>query len=87
MMGHIKGEVEQIVGRCINGVVIKRQKCDKQRPATQLFLLFDDGNYYEFYTDSDGTINTTSGVAAGSLGGVLHYMSDCNEPIYVTYQE
>ncbi len=78
-----KEGVEEIIGRRIKGIVMKRQTKGRRPPAMQLFLLFDD----EFYTDTDGSINTTKGVYAGSLGAVLSYMSDGTEAFYVKHQE
>lgn len=82
-----KEGVEEIIGRRIKGVVMKRQTKGRRPPAMQLFLLFDNDTYYEFYTETDGFINTTSGVFAGSLGSVLSYMSDGTEAFYVNHPD
>lgn len=82
----VKDGAEQIIGKTIKGVVIKKAKPNCRPPAMQLFLLFEDGTYYEFYT-FDCSISTTSGVAVGDLSNVIDYMSDVNEPIFVKYQE
>lgn len=81
----IKDEVEQIIGRRISGVVIKRAK-EGGHPTNQLFLLFDDGHYYEFYT-TGCSISTTAGVSRGELNDVLGYMNQTLEPVFVKYQE
>lgn len=83
----MKDGAEQIIGKTIKGVVIKGQKAGRRPPAMQLFLLFDDGTYYEFYTSSDGSINPTSGIVGGSLGSVLHYMSGGLKPVFVKYEK
>lgn len=49
-MGRIKDEVEQNIGKRISRVVIKGAKAPGGSPTSQLFPLFDDGSYYEFYT-------------------------------------
>ena len=66
----MKPEVEQILGKCIVGVVIKENK-NTYQPNSQLFLLFDDGTSYEFYSD-DGYINTTGSLEKISLNDILH---------------
>lgn len=86
-MGRIKDEVEQIIGKRISGVVIKKTKKPGGSPTGQLFLLFDDGSYYEFYTYGCD-IGTTGGVVQeGSYDAVLNYMSDTLEPVFAKHRE
>lgn len=80
----MKDEVRQILGKRITGVVIKERK-GEGHPRGQLFLVFEDGTYYEFYTPFD-TISTTGGVCRGTIGDVLNYMNDRLHPVWVGYQ-
>jgi hypothetical protein len=68
----MKVEVREIVGRRISGVVVKR--CWRRSPQSQVFLLFDDGTYYEFYC-LDSVISTTAGVLEGGPERVRRYMA------------
>jgi hypothetical protein len=38
----------EIIGKKIKGVVVK----EGHNPESQVFLIFSDGTYYEFYSDS-----------------------------------
>lgn len=82
----IKDEVEQIIGKRIRGVVIKHKNNSAAAVTSQLFLLFDDNTYYEFYT-YDSPLSTTGGVDQGGLKEVLSYMNDTLVPVFVKYQE
>lgn len=53
----MKTEVTQIIGKTISGVFIKENQ-KSGHPCSQVFLTFDDGSCYEFYS-SDGSISTT----------------------------
>lgn len=83
---YIKDEVEQIIGKRIRGVVIKQKTSGPSEVSSQLFLLFDDDTYYEFYT-CDEPLCTTGGVDHGGLREVLDYMGDRLKPVFVRYQE
>lgn len=82
----VKDEVEKIIGRRISGVVIKHNNDNRAELSSQLFLLFDDNTYYEFYTN-DSPIGTTGGVDQGGLKEVLAYMNNTLKPVFVKYQE
>lgn len=84
-VGRVKPEVKQIVGKRISGLVMKAAKNQIHPPRNQLFLLFDDGTYYEFYTH-DCKICTTGGVDRGNLDDVLSYMADNSVPILIEVQ-
>lgn len=77
----MKTEAEQIVGRRISSVVIKAARDRKSRPQSSLFLIFEDGTYYEFYA-ADDSIMPTGGVDKGGLCAVLRYMNEHSEVIY-----
>lgn len=48
-------------------------------PAEQMFLLFDDGTAYEFYTT--GILSTTGGIMNKDINGLYQYMKS-NMEIY-----
>jgi hypothetical protein len=81
-VGRVKSEVKQIIGKRISGLVIKEAKNHNHSPRHQLFLLFDDGTYYEFYAH-DCEISTTGGVVQGNLDDVLSYMADSRVPVFI----
>jgi hypothetical protein len=58
----------QLVGKTIAHIVLKAG----DSPASQLFLLFTDGTYYEFF---GGPIAGANGIDRGTLEDVLRYMS------------
>ncbi len=82
VVGRVKSEVKQIIGKRISGLVMKVAKNHNQPPRHQLFLLFDDGTYYEFYAH-DCEISTTGGVVRGNLDDVLSYMADSRVPVFI----
>ena len=69
----MKGAVKDIVGKKITGVVV-REATWRSPPQTQLFLIFSDGTYYEFYSDSN--ITGTGGVDKGGIEEVKKYMPE-----------
>lgn len=64
-------DMASIVGRRIKGVVVKERR---REPHSQVFLIFDDGTYYEFYSSS--MINGTSDVSEGGVEQVRSYMPE-----------
>jgi hypothetical protein len=70
----MKSQIREILGKKINGVVVKE---GEKAPQTQVFLLFSDGTYYEFY----GIINGTGGVDRGGIKEVRQYMASKNRSI------
>ncbi len=70
-------EVRGIVGKTISGIVIK----EGDSPTTQLFLLFDDGTYYEFYS-LGGPIATSSGLIPGGRKEVHSYCASSHRCIF-----
>jgi hypothetical protein len=61
-----------IVGKTISAIVLKRRP---QRPVGQLFLVFTDGTYYEFFSSCDD-INGASGIHTGGLEAARRYGGD-----------
>jgi hypothetical protein len=58
-----------IVGKTISAVVVKRRP---ERPLGQVFLVFTDGTYYEFFSAFD-EINGASAIDVGGLEAVRRY--------------
>ncbi|GEM_PF-1901263 len=85
-MANIKPPVKEIIGKRISGLVIKEATSRIRTPRNQLFFLFDDGTYYEFYT-FDCEIGTTAGLSRGGLDKVLPYMADVYTPIFVEKED
>lgn len=77
----MKDGAQEILGKTISGVVIKRGK--GRPPASQLFITFTDGTYFEFY--SDGLIVPSGGVDAGTLDNVRKYLSEITEVVFEAY--
>jgi hypothetical protein len=65
--------VSKILGKRIVGVIEKACKRGTF-PVSQIFLLFDDNTYYEFY--SDARIIGTNHVDDGGIAEVQRYGSD-----------
>jgi len=64
----MKDAVRQIVGRRISAVVVAQK--ERGQPSDQVFLVFEDGNYYEFY----GSFTSTGGVDPGGVEKVISYI-------------
>ena len=79
----IKSGVKRILGKTISGIIVK----DREGiPKTQLFLLFDDDTWYEFYSMSED-IKTTSGDVPGGLKDLYNYMGDTSRIVFEAYKE
>jgi hypothetical protein len=74
----MKPAVKDIIGKTITGVVVKEGP-RPNLPRTQVFLIFSDGTYYEFYSDSN--ITGAGGVDKGGIEEVRQYMSQHHEII------
>lgn len=62
----VKDGVRELVGRTVTNVVVAE---NTRQPYTQVFLVLDDGTYYEFY----GTVNSASGARLGSADDAERY--------------
>ena len=67
MNSEIRTVLPKLVGKTIAHVVLK----EGSGPAAQLFLVFDDGTYYEFY--SDAPIDGAGAVDVGGVEKVIEY--------------
>lgn len=59
--------LSEIVGRRIIAVVTSK---NKKPPPFQVFLVFDDGKYFELYGDE---ITSCKGIDSGGLESALNY--------------
>jgi hypothetical protein len=64
----MKDAVRQILGKTIKSVIVSEE--NKSSPSTQVFLLFDDDTYYEFY---GSPLSGTGGVNKGGENAVMRY--------------
>lgn len=71
----MKTGARQIIGKTITGVIIKRTK-GSEIPRTMLFITFDDGTYYEFYSMNGEILNTGGVVVSGGFTVLLQYLQD-----------
>ena len=81
-------QFECIIGKCIKGVVVKESDTP---PKKQVFLVFTDETYYEFYGED---FTGAKGINKGGVKEVKNYMSEgstirfeaCNEDLRTTTQ-
>lgn len=78
----MKDGAKEILGKTIKGVVIATAT-GPDRPASRLFLVFADGTYFEFYSDTN--IRPTGGVDPGGLDKVKAYIRKTDEIVFETY--
>jgi hypothetical protein len=67
--GKMRAAAPGMVGKTIAHVVVKHRPT---KPLSQLFLVFTDGTYYEFFS-SDGHLQGASAIDAGGLEEVRRY--------------
>lgn len=63
--------VAEMLGKTIQAVVVKQ--CERGSLTEQVFLVFDDDTYFEFYS-SEGAIESAKGVKTGTFAEVREYM-------------
>jgi hypothetical protein len=66
----VKGSIRELVGRTITGVIVKFGGPVRQ----QIFLLFSDGTWFEFY--SSERMNYSGTLSVGGADEVRDYMRD-----------
>jgi hypothetical protein len=69
----MKSGVKEILGKTITGVIAKIAR-NGLPPRSQVFLVFDDNTYYEFFSYAE--ICGTSGARLGGMDAALAYMAD-----------
>lgn len=65
----MKNGLREIIGKTITDVVVAYNK--HRDPANQVFLVFDDGTYFEFW---GAQFNCNSGVDRGGMAAVTDYV-------------
>lgn len=65
----MKSGLNDIIGKTITDVIVARN--DRGDPANQVFLVFDDGTYFEFW---GAQFNCNSGVDRGGVAEVVKYL-------------
>lgn len=66
----MKSGIKEILGKRVRGVVVKESKGNA--PASSVFLIFDDGTYFELWGDVHGA----GGVDRGGEQEVRAYGAD-----------
>ena len=77
----IKPVTQEILGKRITGVIVKRGIELWTRPVCQFFLLFDDETYFELYS-SEGLINTGGSLPEGDFAFVQRYGAEAHHVIF-----
>ena len=70
--GEMRGAAPGIVGKTIAHVVVTKRP---SKPMSQLFLVFTDGTYYEFFSPL-GDLEGASAIDKGGLEDVRRYGGD-----------
>lgn len=76
----MKQNAQDLIGKTISAVLIKKSD---DLPRSQLFLVFDDRTYFEFYADTP--IRPTGGPDPGTLADVLRYGKERAEVVFQAY--
>jgi len=74
-------EVKELLGKTITGVIAKENPRNRP-PKSQLFLIFSDNTYCEFYC-GDSWIEGGKGLWTGGAEKVRRYMSDGPHPMKI----
>lgn len=82
----MKDGARQMIGKRITGVVFKSPRDGRAAPCSQLFLLFDDGTYFELYSLASPVLPTTA-TRPGCLSDVLAYLGESHRLDYMAVVE
>lgn len=69
----MKASIRSLIGKTITGVIVKQGGPVKQ----QVFLLFSDDTYFEFY--SSERMGYSGELSAGDASAVREYMADAQK--------
>ena len=67
-----KAAVASILGKTIKHIVVKE---GDRAPRSQVFLVFTDDSYYEFYS-THGSISGAGGLDVGGIEAVRKYLPE-----------
>ncbi len=79
----MKSSVGQVVGKRIVGVIAKQARDSDKTPASSLFLLFEDGTYFELW----GNVHAAGGVDPGGPEEVRGYLQNRMNIIFEKHEE
>lgn len=77
-----KSGAVDIVGKTVIGVIIKQAKNPGTTPQSQLYLVFDDNSYYEFYSMTGVISNTGGCFLNSSFREVYNYSDDAFDVVF-----
>lgn len=72
----MKSSIRELIGRTITGVIVKQGGT----VAQQVFLLFSDGTYFEFY--SHERMGYSGNLYVGDAVAVREYMADTQKIVF-----
>lgn len=85
MDAKMQSYLAQMLGKTVKAVLVKQ--CEQGSLREQVFLVFDDDTYFEFYS-RDGTIEAAKGLKSGSLDEVREYMGpECPNVIDISREQ
>lgn len=68
----MKDGIQQTIGKTITGIVVGYNA--RRDPTNQVFLVFDDGTYFEFW---GAQFSCASGVDRGGVAEAVDYLERC----------
>ncbi len=75
----MKDGIQNIIGKTIKSVIVTR---NDRPPGNQVFLIFDDDTYFEFYGES---FTGAGGIDQGSVDEVSRYIEKSGAEITDVY--
>lgn len=82
----MKGSPELIVGKTVTGVIVKESR--RSSPSAQLFLLFSDGTYFEFWSWGEYSgLSAAGGLDRGGPKEVREYMSPPTGSMRIVFEK
>ena len=73
-----KESLKAVIGKTIRSVVFRSGK--EANPETQIFLVFEDGTYFEFYGQDMGFVRSLS---EGDINKVTSYARKFSNEVFV----
>lgn len=82
MVKKMQPYLEEMQGKTIQAVIVK--ECESGSPRNQVFLVFVDGTFFEFYSMTS-EIDAAKSVKPGSLKEVREYMRpECSSVLEIS---
>lgn len=76
----MKSGLREIIGKTITDVIVARN--NHRDPANQVFLVFDDGTFFEFW---GAQFNCNGGVWQGGVAEAEYYVGRCEAQVVARY--